>query len=145
MLGNYAKNYHSFNVLATEVKEKFVIENSSYEPKSMKLEIASCGNKGIIEFWYVYCKVCQKKVDGIMEKYRDKLLEHAKIEKLMNNWDILGISFEPIDIVGCVIPDGIKHKDIYIGLDARKYLVDNMNMPESFTRKKKLYLKKIGV
>ena len=39
-----AKNNNSFNVLPTEVKEKFDIENSSYEPKNMKFEIATSGN-----------------------------------------------------------------------------------------------------
>ena len=39
-----AKNYNSFNVLPTEVKEKFDIENSSHEPKKMKFEIATSGN-----------------------------------------------------------------------------------------------------
>ena len=39
-----AKNYKSLNVPPTEVKEKFDIENSSYEPKNMKFEIATSGN-----------------------------------------------------------------------------------------------------
>ena len=60
----------------------------------MKLETATSGNEGIMEFWNAYCKVCQTKVDGIMQKYRDRLLQHPKTENLMNNWDILGTSFQ---------------------------------------------------
>ena len=37
----------------------------------------------------------------------------------MYNWDILGTSYELIDLVGCYIPDSIKHKDIHIGNDAK--------------------------
>ena len=40
----------------------------------------------------------------------------------MNKWDTFGVSYELFDIVGCVISDGIKRKDIYMGLNARKYL-----------------------
>ena len=37
----------------------------------------------------------------------------------MYNWDILGASYELIDLVGCYIPDSYKHKDIHIGIDAK--------------------------
>ena len=50
---------------------------------------------------------------------RYKLSEHEKIEDLMYNWDILGTSYELIDLVGCYITDSIKHKDIHIGIDAK--------------------------
>ena len=50
---------------------------------------------------------------------RDKLSEHAKIEDLMYNWDILGACYELIDLVRCDIPDSIKHKGIHIGIDAK--------------------------
>ena len=126
----------AFNVLPTEIKENFVTGNSSYEPKNMKLEIAASRNEGIMEFCYVYCKVCQKKADGIMQNCGDKLLEHAKIENLMNNWDILGIFCEIINLVECVIQDGIKHKDIYIGLDARKYLTRQYKHVGKFHKEK---------
>ena len=49
---------------------------------------------------------------------RDKLSEHARIEDLMYNWDILGTSYE-LDLVGCDISDSIKHKGIHIGIDAK--------------------------
>ena len=49
---------------------------------------------------------------------RDTLSEHARIEDLMYNWDILGTSYE-LDLVGCDISDSIKHKGIHIGIDAK--------------------------
>lgn len=84
------KHYRSFNALPTE---------------------------GIRQFWYDYCKVCQKRW---MVSSRNT--EHGEIQDLMNNWDTFGVSYELFDIVGCVISVGIKRKDIYMGLNARKYL-----------------------
>ena len=49
---------------------------------------------------------------------RDKLSEHAKIEDLMYNWDILSTSYE-LDLFRCDIPDSIKQKGIHIGIDAK--------------------------
>ena len=49
---------------------------------------------------------------------RDKLSEHARIEDLMYNWDILGTSYE-LDLVGRDMSDSIKHKGIHIGIDAK--------------------------
>ena len=50
---------------------------------------------------------------------RNTLTEHAKIQDLMYNWDILGASYEFIDLIGWDIPDSIKHKGIHIGIDAK--------------------------
>ena len=57
-----------------------------------------------------------------MKKCRNKLTKHAKINFLMNKWDIFGASYWLVDLVGPVVSDGIKEKDIYIGLNAKKYL-----------------------
>ena len=43
------KHHHLFNVLPTEVKENFNTEKLSYEPKNMKHETSSSGNKGTME------------------------------------------------------------------------------------------------
>ena len=101
----------------------------------MKLETATSANEGILAFWNAYWKACQKKVDGIMQKYGERLLEHPKTENLMNNWDILGVSYELSGLVGCVIPDGIKHKDIYRGLNARNYLAKEYEHVANFHKK----------
>ena len=108
----------------------------------MKLETATSGNEGIMEFWNAYCKVCQTKVDGIMQKCRDRLLEHPKTENLMKNWDILGVSYEVSGIVECVMPDGIKHKVIYKGLNARNYLAKEYEQVPNFHKKKEVVLQK---
>ena len=97
---------------------------------------------GIMEFWYAYCKVCKKEVDNIMQKYRYKLLEHANNEDLMNNWDILGISYELIDPLGCAISDGIKHKDIHIELDVKKYLAQQYEHAVMFHKEKEVVTQK---
>ena len=61
-------------------------------------------------------------MDDIKRSYQgntDKLSEHAKIEDLMYNQDILGFSYELIDLVGCGIVDRIKHKGIHVRTDAK--------------------------
>ena len=70
-----------------------------------------------------------------MVSCRNRLLEHPKTEKLMNNRDILGVSYELSVLVGCVIPDGIKHKDIYRGLNARNYLAKEYEHVANFHKK----------
>ena len=73
-----------------------------------------------------------------MQIYRDKLPEHVKLANLMNNWDILGTSFELIDLVGCVIPDGINDNDIYIGLDSIKCLAGQYENTAMFHKEKRV-------
>ena len=77
-----------------------------------------------------------KKLDSTVQKYRCKLPEHAKNEDLMNDWDILGICYELIDSVGCAISDCIKHKDIYIRLDVKKYLTQQSEHAVMFRKEK---------
>ena len=50
----------------------------------MKLETATSGNEGIMEFWNAYCKVCQTKVDGIMQINIEK--GYYSIQKLKIWW-----------------------------------------------------------
>ena len=73
-----------------------------------------------------------------MQKYGDRLLEHPKTEDLINNWDILGNSYELSGLVGCVIPDGVKHKDIYKGLNTRNYLAKEYDHVANFHKKKEV-------
>ena len=48
-----------------------------------------------------------------MKKRRNKLTKPAKINFLMNNWDIFGVSYWLVDLVGPVVSDGIKEKDLH--------------------------------
>ena len=112
------KCYHSFNVLPVEVRQKLNIEESTFDSKKMKIELTTTGNKGIGEFWYEFCVICQKTVDGLIQtvdglikKYKDKLPTIAKIEHLMDNWGLLGISNEIIDVIGCYM---VRRRRIYI-------------------------------
>ena len=59
------KHHHLFNVLPTEVKENLDTEKLSHDPKNMKHKTETSGNKGIMEFWYAYCKVWMISRDGI--------------------------------------------------------------------------------
>ena len=63
----------------------------------------------------------------------------------MNKWDILGASYELSGLVGCVMPDRIKDKDIYKGLNVRNYSVKEYEHGANFHKKKEIYLKKVRV
>ena len=72
------KCYHSFDVIPVEVREKLNIEESTFDSKKMKLELTTTGKMDIGEFWYGFCKICQKTVDGLIQKHKDKLPTGAK-------------------------------------------------------------------
>ena len=44
-----------------------------------------------------------KKVEGIIAENKEKLPTNAKLEDLLDNWDVLGIS-KILHLVGCIIP-----------------------------------------
>ena len=44
-----------------------------------------------------------KKVEGIIAENKEKLPTNAKLEDLLDDWDVLGIS-KILDLVGCIIP-----------------------------------------
>ena len=44
----------------------------------MELELTTTGKRDIGEFWYGFCKICQKTVDGLIQKHKDKLPTGAK-------------------------------------------------------------------
>ena len=84
----------------------------------MKLEFSHEGMKEIKKIWFVYYKICQKQIDGILLVYKDKLPEKPQVDCVMDNWDFLDISNELLDTAGCIIPDERSQKDVYAGLNA---------------------------
>ena len=129
-----SKCFHSCNVLPGEVKDELNIDESRYDSKIMRLELSASGNKGIKQFWYPYRVICQKKVEGIIAANKEKLPTNAKLEDLLDNRDVLGISKEILDLVVCVIPVG--EKDIYVGIDSRKYLQRPYKHSQKFYKEK---------
>ena len=82
------------------------------------------------------CLLCYlpKKVEGIIAANKEKLPNKAKLEDLLGNLDVLGISKEILDLVGCFIPAG--KKDIYVGLNSRKYLQRPYDHSNKFHKEK---------
>ena len=137
-----SKCYHTFNVLPSNVKQKLSIDETDYKPDKMKLELSNKGNKGVKEFTYVYCSVCQTQVNGIIKKHKDRLPSSLTVEDLMSNWDLLSISSELLDLIGCIIPDAKIEPDIYIGLNGRKYLLRAFEHANKFHKQKNLITEK---
>ena len=131
------KCYHSSNVLPRNVKQNFGIEDDyTKNEQKMKLKLSHEGNKGVKEFTYVYCSVCQTEVNGIIKKNKDRLPSSLTVEDLMSKWDILSISSEILDLVGCIISDAISEPEIFVGLNGRKYILKPNEHTNRFHKKK---------
>ena len=66
---------------------------------------------------------------------KEKLSTNHKLEDLLDNWDVLGNSKEILNLVGCVTSVG--EKDIYIGLNSRKYSYRLYEHSNKFHKEKK--------
>ena len=85
------KTYHSCSVLPESVKQELGLSEEEYKKEKMKLTVSHKGNKGLKTFDYICCFICQKdKIPVVLETYNDKLPEHAKVNYLIDQWDILG-------------------------------------------------------
>ena len=80
--------------------------------------------------------VKKNKTKGTIAANKEKLLTNAKLEDLLGNWDVSGISKEILDLAGCVIPVG--GKDIYVGLNSRKYLQRQYERSNKFHEEKEV-------
>ena len=129
LCGVWKKCYHSYYVLSATVKDCFVkVTQQNFHSAKMRLEISHDGNKGIREFLYAYCNICKR--------MSIKCYWSIRKEGLIGNWDILQISIELLDLLGCIIPDGSKEKGEYVGLNARKYLMAQCQYSAKFHKMK---------
>lgn len=83
----------------------FKVTKQNVNSAKIKLEISSEGNKVIKGVWYAYCNICSKKVNRMLLKYKDKLPSTPTVEDLIGNWDILQISTDLLDLLGCIITE----------------------------------------
>ena len=99
----------------------FSLTEQDYDKENMKLTISHTGNKGLKTFDYICCSVCQKdKIPAVLEKYKDKLREQPKINDLIDQWDILGVSDNLLDLAGCLIPDD---KTVHAAPNGRRFIL----------------------
>ena len=88
------------------VRENLNISADNYQAKKMTLHLSHEGDKGVKEFTYVNCNICQTQVNGMITKYKDRLPSSLNVEDLISNWDVLSISSKLLDLIG--IPDAKK-------------------------------------
>ena len=100
------KTYHSCSVLPESVKQELGLLEEEHEKEKTKLTVNHKGNKGLKTFDYICCSIYQKdKIPVVLEKYKDKLPEHAKVNDLIDQSDILGVADNLFDLAGCFMPD----------------------------------------
>lgn len=105
-MDSHSKNYHTYNGLLEKVKSELGIAADIYNNVKMQLTITHQGNEGLKPFDFIYCQICQKdKIPALLKKYKDKLPVNPKISKLIDNWDMLNISSDLLNLSVCFIPD----------------------------------------
>ena len=87
----------------------------------MKLTVSHKGNKALKTFDYICCSICLKdKISVVLEKYKDKLPEHAKVNDLIGHGDIPGVADNLLDLAGCFIPDD---KNVHAAPNGRRFIL----------------------
>ena len=115
------KTYHSCSVLPESVKQELGLSEEEYKKEKMKLTVSHKGNKGLKTYDYICCSICQKyKIPVFLEKYKDKLQEHAKVNDLIDQWDILGVADNLLDLACCFIPDD---KNTHAAPNRRRFIL----------------------
>lgn len=65
----------------------------------MQQTITHQGNKGLKTLDYIVCAICQKdKIFALSKKYKDKFPKNSKINNFIDNWDILNISSDVLNL-----------------------------------------------
>ena len=83
------KCYHSYNVLPINVRVNLNVSADNYHAKKkMTLHLSHEGDKGVKEFTYVYCNICQTQVNGMIRKYNDSHQSSLNVEDLISNRDV---------------------------------------------------------
>ena len=115
------KTYHSCSVLPESVKQELGLLEEEHKKEKTKLTINHKGNKGLKTFDYICCSIYQKdKIPVVLEKYKDKLPEHAKVNDLIDQSDILGVADNLFDLAGCFMPDD---KNVHAPPNGRQFIL----------------------
>ena len=116
-----AEKCKRFNFMPSDVKEFFQITTAAtYDHKTMSISICNSGPQDIKEYVHLYCTHCKSALlPKILESHRDALGENPTIVNLVNQWDILKLPEDKIDLVGCFLPWNSSH---FAGPNARRFL-----------------------
>ena len=99
----------TFNQSPLAVKDHFSLTEQNYNPKDFQVSVSFAAEAKFEKFWYAYCHICSNKKslkktfwDGCEE---GKLPTDVSIGNLMENWDKLGLSWNSLEYVGCLLPN----------------------------------------
>ena len=142
-----AEKCKRFNFMPLDVKEFIQITTAAtYDHKTMSISICNSGLQDIKEYVHLYYTHCKSVLlPKILESHCDTLGENPTIVNLVNQWHILKLPEDKIDLVGCSLPWNSSH---FAGSNARRFIhnpkehVDVCHpAPNKVTTKKnKLYL-----
>lgn len=100
----------NYDVLPADIKDKIPVEKDSYNKKNMTIKCENSGDQGFQKFNWLYCTVCMNTLlPFVLSTYKQHLPDAAKIEDVINEWDVIWTKDESIanyiDICGCVLPN----------------------------------------
>ena len=84
------------------------------------LSISNSGPEAMKEYVHLYCTHCKKVfIPKILEAQRDALGENSTLLNLINQWHILIIPEDKIDLAGCFLPWNSSH---FAGPNASRFI-----------------------
>ena len=106
----FAEKCKRFNFMPSDVKQFFQITTAAaYDHKIMSISICNSGPQDIKEYVHIYCTHCKSVLSKILESHRYALGENPTIVNLVNQWDMLKLLEDKIDLVGCFLPWNSAH------------------------------------
>ena len=106
---NSMSNKH-FGQLPNSVVEKFSVTKENYSPDDFKVDIIVPREEKFDDYFHLYCRLFEESVlKSIWEEHSEKLPTKVNIVALMNRWDMLQLTWNKMDILGCLLPNDINH------------------------------------
>ena len=100
----------NFDSLPHSAKEHFHLTKGLFKPADFKVEVSYSDEKKYDTFHYLYCRLCQSKSSlkkNLWDKFPEKLPDEVNEIHLLQNWDKLGLSWNNVDVLGCILPNRI--------------------------------------
>ena len=105
-LFSHSKCYQSYKVLRDNVRRELNITSKKYDKNKMKFMITHKENKEIQLLYYIYCSICHKdKLPVLLDKCKGKVPDKAKINDLIEAWEVYGLSTNTLHLAGCILHD----------------------------------------
>ena len=103
----HRKCLNDFRVIPEKVKEDMKPNKpENFNKTLINVTAEQDVAKGVKEFTYIYCSICQKnELPSLITKFQAKLPGNLDVENNMDNWDSVIIQISYLDLCGCILPN----------------------------------------